>query len=371
VRRALHRQCLLWLCCLWLLPGPGRDGLAGSEPVFTTLWTAADRHAVPGEEKSGRRHEPDRSGPSATDVPELPPLPGRLQGSIRRVDTGGKKLVALTFDLCELADQTAGYDGAVVDALRAAGAKATFFAGGKWMRSHPKRAMELLTDPLFELGNHAWTHGNFGQLPPTAMRREILWTQAQYAALRAEAARLARERGAPEAEIEKIPVAPLLFRFPYGRCRPEALAMLAELGLAAVQWDLVTRDPEPATTAEAIVTTVMDRVRPGDIVVGHANGYGHGTGQALPTLIARLRERGYTLVTVSELLAAGRPVAASDCYDGHPGDTAQYDRLFGDGTVHPPRRPAKPRTPPAPVSPAKEPPPAGTAGQDTGAAAKP
>ena len=68
-------------------------------------------------------------------------------------------------------------------------------------------------------------HGNFGQLSPEGLRREILWAQAQYAILRAEAAKRARERGVPETEIAKIPVAPVLFRFPYGRCRPEALAM--------------------------------------------------------------------------------------------------------------------------------------------------
>jgi peptidoglycan-N-acetylglucosamine deacetylase len=343
------RQALTWFCCLGLVAGLGQSALAaGSQAAFSALWTAEDLQTAPAEARSGRRHEPDRSPPASTDAPALPPLDAALHGSIRRVNTGGAKLVALTFDLCELADQTSGYDGAVVAALRAAGAKATFFAGGKWMRSHPKRAMELLTDPLFEIGSHAWTHGNFGQLPPESMRREIVWTQAQYAALRAEAAKLARERGVPEAEIEKIPAAPVLFRFPYGRCRPEALAMLAEQGLAAIQWNLTTRDPESGTTAEAIVSTVMDRVRPGDIVIGHANGNGHGTGQALPTLIARLRERGYTLVTVGELLAAGRPVIASDCYDSHPGDTAQYDRIFGDGTVHPPRK-SRPRPEPKPA----------------------
>jgi len=335
----MDKRCLSWLlawCLLAGLAGTARAG--GSERVFSALWTPDDLANVAAEKKSGKRHEPDRTPPATTGAPALPPLPDRLTGSIRRVETAGAKLVALTFDLCELSDQTAGYDGEVVDALRAAKAKATFFAGGKWMRSHPKRAMELLTDPLFEIGNHAWTHGNFGQLSPEGLRREILWAQAQYAILRAEAAKRARERGVPETEIAKIPVAPVLFRFPYGRCRPEALAMLAENGLAAIQWNLTTLDPNPGTTAKAIVATVLARVRPGDIIIGHANGNGHGTGQAMPELIAKLRERGYTLVTVSELLAAGRPVAASDCYDAHPGDTVQYDRIFGDGTVHPRKR---------------------------------
>ncbi|MHC1711066.1 MAG: polysaccharide deacetylase family protein [Solidesulfovibrio sp.] len=337
---------LVFYCGLVSIIAPASAG--GSEAVFSALWTAADLRSEAAESKSGRLGPPDRSPPAETTPPALPPLPERLAGSIRRVDTHGEKLVALTFDLCELADLVSGYDGAVVDALREAGVKATFFAGGKWMRSHPKRAMELLTDPRFEIGSHSWTHGNFGQLDTAAMRQEIVWTQAQYALLRAEAVNLARSRGVPETEIDKIPVAPTLFRFPYGRCRPEALAMLAEMGLAAIQWNLTSGDPEPASTPERIIKNVLDRVRPGDIIIGHANGNGHGTGQALPTLVAELKKRGYTCVTVSELLAAGRPVATSDCYDGHPGDTAQYDRIFGDGTTHPRKKCGpRPSSPPA------------------------
>ena len=324
---------LVLLCCA------GAAGAAAeaekTAPVLSALWSPAELAGSPEERKSGRLGVPDRTPPVSVAVPALPPLPQRLQGSLRRVDTHGEKLVALTFDLCELADQASGYDGAVIDALRAAGARATLFVGGKWLRSHPTRAMQLMADPLFEIGNHAWTHGNFGRLEPEAMAREIAWTQAQYAVLRAELTRLARERGLSESDLAAIPKAPTLFRFPYGRCRPEALAMLAEMGLPAVQWSLTTGDPDPASTPERILKNVLERVRPGDIIIGHANGNGHGTGEALPNLLAELAKRGYILLTVSDLLAAGRPVAASDCYDGHPGDAAQYDAIFGDGTTHP------------------------------------
>ena len=48
-------------------------------------------------------------------------------------------MIALTFDLCETDGSVAGYDGRIVDLLRAEGVKATFFAGGKWMETHPER----------------------------------------------------------------------------------------------------------------------------------------------------------------------------------------------------------------------------------------
>ena len=57
------------------------------------------------QEKHGRRIDPPDTTPPLRLVPKtaLPALPPDLRGSIRRVDTGGKKYVALTFDLCELA----------------------------------------------------------------------------------------------------------------------------------------------------------------------------------------------------------------------------------------------------------------------------
>ena len=58
-------------------------------------------------------------------------LPAGLAGSIRRVELpAGEKLVALTFDLCETANEVAGYDGAIVDELRRRKIPATYFVGG-------------------------------------------------------------------------------------------------------------------------------------------------------------------------------------------------------------------------------------------------
>lgn len=302
------------------------------------IWSPSELAGRPEDPHPGHLGPPDLSPPARTEprVVSAPLEPG-LRGSIRRVDTGGEKLVALTFDLCELSDQRSGYDGAIVDTLRSEAVPATFFAGGKWMRSHPERAMQLASDPLFEVGSHAWTHGNFGVLEPSRMREQILWTQAQYELIREEATRLAAERGVPEAAA-RMPQSIRAFRFPYGRCRAEALDMLAGMGIAAVQWDVNTMDASRTRTAAAIVRDVEREVKPGSIVLGHANGFGHATAQALRTLIPALRAKGYRFVTVSDLLAAGRAVTAGECYDSRPGDTKVYDAMFGDGTVHPRRK---------------------------------
>ena len=68
---------------------------------------------------------------------------------------------------------------------------------------------------------------------------------------------------------------------------------------------------------------VLASVRPGSIVLFHANGRGWSTEAALPAIVSALRAKGYEFTTVTELLAAGDPVLSETCYDSRPGDTDQ------------------------------------------------
>lgn len=325
-------------------PAPAR-----SAAILNAVWPASALQAAPGETRARSLRPPDRTPPTRM-LPDRvspetassggtraarpgSPLPAALAGSLRRVRPAeGDRPIALTFDLCEQADEVTGYDGAIVDYLRAERVPATFFAGGKWLRSHPERAMQLIADPLFEVGNHAWTHGNFRVLDLARAETEITWTEAQYAELRDALAGRAREAGIDAAEIARIPEAPRAFRFPYGACNPQALALTARLGLPAIQWDVVSGDAARGRSAQGMAASVLAASRPGSIVVMHANGRGHGTAAALPAIIAGLRGRGFRFVTIGDLLAAGEPVAAADCYELKPGDNRRYDALFGDGT---------------------------------------
>jgi peptidoglycan/xylan/chitin deacetylase (PgdA/CDA1 family) len=255
------------------------------------------------------------------------PLPPDRGGSIRSVEIPADKgkPVALTFDLCESAGQISGFDADLVDVLRSAKVRATFFAGGKWMLSHPEQTMQLMADPLFEIGNHSWSHAHFSQLNQEQTDREILWAQAQYEVLWEElwARKCAQEAG--QDEMEKIPRNPKLFRFPYGTCTSAALNLVNQYGLAAIQWNVVTGDAAPTQTEGGIVRIVQQQIRPGAIVIAHANGRGHGIVGALKQLIPELRQKGYEFVTVSQLLDSGKTVAADTCYETRPNDNRHYD----------------------------------------------
>lgn len=276
------------------------------------------------------KHQPGRgsldlTALKQTAVPPATPLPVELHGSIRSVDLhGGVKLIALTFDLCEENGYVSGYDGRIVDLLRAQGVKATFFAGGKWMETHPERTSQLIADPLFEIGGHGLRHLDMSQANEQTLKEEIDLTEAAYA--RAKASLAARqclvgtESLKPEERLT-------LLRFPYGRCNQKALAAAAEAGQVAVQWDVVSGDPDPRVSAKTIANTILTRAHPGAIVVAHANGRGHNTAAALALVLPKLKEQGYSFVTVSELIAAGKPVIASNCYLNTPDDAKYMSRI--------------------------------------------
>jgi peptidoglycan-N-acetylglucosamine deacetylase len=333
------RRLALALSLISWLPGVAASG---SGPVLASCWSPSQLAAASGA-KAIREFDDSalyNRTPPVRPVPILRagPVDPRCGNSIRRVSLPpGDQRIALTFDLCEVASDVTGYDAGIVNYLRSykGGIPATFYAGGKWMRSHPEQTKQLMADPLFELGNHGWTHGNLGYLGAEEAAQQIDWTQAQYELLREELAASACVRRLPVAELERIPRRLGSFRFPFGNCNDAALRLLAERGLPAVQWDVVTGDPTRKTSAAQIAATVLRNVRPGSIIIAHANGRGWHTAEALPLFVPQLVERGFRFVTVSELLAAGEPVTTPQCFSLQPGDLRQINERYGKGTEKP------------------------------------
>ncbi|GAA5533751.1 peptidoglycan-N-acetylglucosamine deacetylase BC_1960 [Deinococcus aluminii] len=212
--------------------------------------------------------------------------------------------VALTFD----ADMTPGmegelrrgqvgsfYNAGVVQALESTHTPATFFLTGMWAQVYPQQARALARHPGFEIENHSFDHPGFSQ--PCYGLKAVARSDKAADIERAQAA-IREATGAN----------PRYFRFP-GGCASESDVHLAEAqGLQVIHWDVVGGDvnqPDPAR----IVRQVLDRVQPGSIVVLHVSG-GHApaTGLALPAIISGLKARGYSFVTVRELL--GPPATA-------------------------------------------------------------
>lgn len=206
------------------------------------------RRAIPNNSLPPERLKP---------VHELMPLESN-EGIIRRVKLSGDiKAIALTFDMCELDTTTTGCDMNVINFLREKRIPAALFMGGKWMRTHSERVKQIMSENIFEIGNHNWSHGNCALLSDEGLKAQILWTQSEYELLREEAG------------FDSGDDVPLLFRLPYGRSSENALKIIAGLGLRVIQWDVAAEAGDNTNLNRARINAkrVAKMTRPGSILL--------------------------------------------------------------------------------------------------------
>ena len=100
---------------------------------------------------------------------------------------------------------------------------------------------------------------------------------------------------------------PCVFRPPYGAYDRSTVATARSLGLATVLWNVDPSDYlQPGTGT--IERRILAQVQPGSIIISHdGGGSRRQTLAAYPAVIARLRARGYRIVTIPQLLGF-RPV---------------------------------------------------------------
>jgi peptidoglycan/xylan/chitin deacetylase (PgdA/CDA1 family) len=208
----------------------------------------------------------------------------RLAAAGRPVYCGGgnEPLVALTFD-----DGPGPYTRYTLRLLREHNARATFFLVGKEVVGWPNLAdVPRKEAAQGAIGDHTYDHANLPGLAAADLDHQVADAKD---VIEDAAKRTVR-----------------LFRPPYGAHDAAVDAEAQRLGMLQVLWSLDTVDSRGAT-ADEIVATIGEDVRPGSIVLLHEN---RGTTRhALPRILALLRERHLRPVTVPELLAADPPSA--------------------------------------------------------------
>ena len=193
-----------------------------------------------------------------------------------------KKFLALTFDACSTR-RPSHYDAQITKILVETKTPATLFLGGKWMEEETEQAKYLASIPYFELGNHTFLHPHLVRMSDDRIRQELLWTQEVMYSLTGKH--------------------PTLFRPPYGEEDDRVVRIAASMGLRTIQFDLASGDPDSSISKERLTEYVSSMAKGGSIIVMHINQRGWHTAEALPEIITRLRKRGFTFVTVSELLS--------------------------------------------------------------------
>jgi peptidoglycan/xylan/chitin deacetylase (PgdA/CDA1 family) len=132
------------------------------------------------------------------------------------------------------------------------------------------------------IGNHTQTHQDLSGL---------------------SASRIAWQIDTGRADIKRATgITPTWLRPPGGALSPAVYEQASKAGMRILLWDLDPNDwrrPPVAT----IVSRVVNGARSGDVVLLHDGGGDRsGTLAALPTIIKKLRAKGYRFETVDQLL---------------------------------------------------------------------
>lgn len=256
----------------------------------------------------------------------VPSFPGRR---ISRVSVPGK-YVALTFDDGPHATHTPY----ILDVLARHNARATFFVLGQRAAQHPEILRRAVSQGC-EIGSHTWTHINMARSSQATIKSELDRT----------AAVISQATGR----------APRVVRPPYGAGGTSVINYIYDLyGAPSILWDVDTNDwRKPGV--QTVINRAVNSARPGSIILVHDI---HGsTASAVEGIVTGLQQRGYTLVTVSELIDMGRRAAleagktpAATSTPAAP--AAPSTPAVAPAPAAPPVLPAAPDTPSAPAVPA-------------------
>ena len=235
---------------------------------------------------------PTRSPTTAAPTPSrttAPPagLPARLRGKDFEAIPTSRPVVALTFD----AGSTDAGLRSILATLSANGVTATFFVTGTFAERYPA-SVRAIVAAGHRLGNHSFSHPYFTQKTDSQIGAELAKAEA---AIRASGG------------TSTVP----LFRFPYGDRNSRTIAAVNSSGYTCVRWTVDTLGWKGTVKGGITAQTVVDRVlagaRSGEIVMMHvgANPDDATTldADALPSVIAQLKARGYGFVTLDALVA--------------------------------------------------------------------
>ena len=189
-------------------------------------------------------------------------------------------VLALTFD----DGPTAALLDEILDALASRRVRATFFVTGSELALAPDAGRRLVAAG-HELGNHTYSHARMVFKSSGFIRDEVERTDS-----------LIRASGHQGQIYFRPPFCYKLVGLPW---------FLQKTGRTSVTWDVEPDSyPDVAATAHGIATHVVDRVRPGSIVLLHVwYDRRHTSRAAIPVIIDAVRAKGYRFVTVSELLS--------------------------------------------------------------------
>ncbi len=196
------------------------------------------------------------------------PKEGKIKGE--DLEKSKKPLIALTFDDGPLEATT----NDILDTLEKYDVKSTFFVIGKNAEKHPEIIKREFSSG-HEIANHTYSHPVLTHLGEKAIRSQIEKTN--------------------NIVKEIIGVTPKLVRAPTGSVNK---LVKKTVNSPLIYWTVDTRDWQ-TKNAKQTIKNVLNQAVDGSIILMHD--VQPSTVEAIKTIIPELQERGFSLVTVSDM----------------------------------------------------------------------
>lgn len=169
------------------------------------------------------------------------------------------------------------YIGRMLEILEEKDVKVTFYIGGTWAEKFPG-LIKKIKEKGHEIGSHGYSHPHPDQLSVDGNKNDIARAEKIIQGITGEK--------------------PKLYAPPYGERGAAVLQAAGDMGYRTVLWSIDTVDwqlPDPGVIEERVI----GKAHNGGIVLMHPTA---PTVKALPRIIDTLKERGYQIITVGEML---------------------------------------------------------------------
>lgn len=190
------------------------------------------------------------------------------------INCNSKKVIALTFD-----DGPSDVTHKILDKLEEYEVPASFFLIGENITEEKRDIILREIDLGCEIANHSWNHPAMPDMTKEEMLSQIDQTN--------------------KAIYNAAGVLPKFFRPPYiavNDAMHENIDLTFICGIGCSDWD-------DAVSVETRVKVVLESAADGGIILLHDGEGNVKTVEALDGIITGLKEKGYSLVTVSQLFA--------------------------------------------------------------------
>lgn len=165
----------------------------------------------------------------------------------------------------------------MLETLAANQIKMTFFIGGSWAKRNPE-ALSQISSHGHEIANHSYSHPHPNRLSKQENQEQIVKAEAIISEVTGQKTQL--------------------YAPPYGEYNDTVLLAAQELGYTTIMWSIDTIDWQKPPV-EVLRNRVMKKLHNGAIVLMHPTA---PTSAALPQLIQEIRQKGYTITTVSSII---------------------------------------------------------------------